>query len=181
MQDVFKLKAKQDTFYSYRYQSARVDSVAWKILLKYSFERNVRKKGKESIEEEFYSEEIIQITQDLIMEHIITKNDIIIEVMPTSNLLNSQIQSYSEHPLFRFKPVDNNLEAYNPYNIRTTPLKIIINTDNPGFQATSYLNELFLVNEAAIKLGYNHKDIENYISEIVELGNMIFTGTAAQE
>ena len=181
LQDVFKLKIKENNFYNTRYQLARSDSIAWEILLKYHFETNVRRKGEESIEEEFYSLKTIEIAQDLIMEHIIAKNDIIIEVMPTSNLLNSQIQSYSKHPLFRFKPVDGNLEKYNHHNIRETPLKIIVNTDNPGFQATSYLNELFLINEAGIKLGYNHKEIENYINEIVELGNMIFTGTAAQE
>ena len=181
LQDVFKLKIKEKNFYNSRYQSARSDSIAWEILLKYHFETSIRSKGEESIEEEFYSTEIIEIAQDLIMEHIIAKNDIIIEVMPTSNLLNSQINSYTQHPLFRFKPVNNSLKEYNNHNIRTTPLKIIINTDNPGFQATSYLNELFLINEAGIKLGYNHKDIENYISEIVELGNMIFTGTASQE
>jgi hypothetical protein len=181
LQDVFKLKIKENNFYNRRYQLARSDSIAWEILLKYHFETNVRHKGEESIEEEFYSAETIEIAQDLIMEHVIAKNDIIIEVMPTSNLLNSQIQSYSKHPLFRFKPVDGNLKKYNNYNIRETPLKIIVNTDNPGFQATSYLNELFLINEAGIKLGYNHKDIESYINEIVELGNMIFTGTAPQE
>jgi len=180
-QDIFKMTMKQETFYTQRYHSARNDKKAWEILTKYHFSAKVRKKGEKQIEESPYNPKIVEIAQDLIMEHIIAKNDIIIEVMPTSNLLNSQISSYSKHPLFRFKPVDGTLNRYNNHNIRTTPLKIIINTDNPGFQATSYLNELFLINEAAIKLGYNHKEIENYISEIVELGNMIFTGTAAQE
>ena len=180
-QDIFKLTMKQETFYTQQYHLARHDKKAWEIVTRYHFSKKVRKKGEKQIEETAYDPKIVEIAQDLIMEHVIAKNDIIIEVMPTSNLLNSQISSYSQHPLFRFKPVDGNLEKYNNYNIRTTPLKIIINTDNPGFQATSYLNELFLVNEAAIKLGYNHKDIENYINEIVELGNMIFTGTAAQE
>jgi len=180
-QDIFKLSMKQETFCTQRYHSARNDKKAWELLLKYHFSAKVRKKGAKQVEESPYNPQIIEIAQDLIMEHIIAKNDIIIEVMPTSNLLNSQINSYTQHPLFRFKPVNNSLKEYNNHNIRTTPLKIIINTDNPGFQATSYLNELFLINEAGIKLGYNHKDIENYISEIVELGNMIFTGTASQE
>jgi hypothetical protein len=180
-QDIFKLTMKNDNFYTDRYASARNDTKAWELLLKYHFSKKVREKGAKQIEESPYSSEIIEITQDLIMEHVIAKNDIIVEVMPTSNILNSQIESYTQHPLFRFKPVDGNLETYNQHGIRKTPLKIIINTDNPGFQATSYLNELFLINEAAIKIGYNHKDIEKYINEIVELGNRIFTGTAAQE
>ena len=181
LQDVFKLQLKESNFFNRRYESARSDTKAWEILLRYHFETAVREEELQPIEEDFCPINTIQITQDLIMEHIIAQNDIIIEVMPTSNLLNSQISSYSKHPLFRFKPVDGDLTPYNHHNIRTTPLKIIINTDNPGFQATSYLNELFLVNEAAIKLGYHHKDIESYINEIVELGNMIFTGKAPQE
>jgi hypothetical protein len=170
-----------NTFYTQRYESARNDINAWKIFLQYHTDKEVRKTGYKQIEDVPYSPKTIEIAQDLIMEHIIAQNDIVIEVMPTSNLLNSQINSYKEHPLFRFKPVDNNLDKYNNHQIRKRPLKIIINTDNPGFQATSYLNELFLINEAAIKLEYNHNDIEKYIKEIVELGNMIFIGTASQE
>ena len=181
LQDVFKLTLNESNFFNKRYISARSDTKAWEILLRYHFETAVREEEQQPIEEDFCPINTVQIAQDLIMEEMIAQNDIIIEVMPTSNLLNSQISSYSEHPLFRFKPVDGDLTRYNHYNIRTTPLKIIINTDNPGFQATSYLNELFLVNEAAIKLGYPHKEIECYINEIVELGNMIFTGNAPQE
>ena len=58
---------------------------------------------------------------------------------------------------------------------------MIINTDNPGFQATSYINELFLIHNAGLKLGYSPEKIEQYIKEIVELGNSIFENRASQE
>jgi len=65
--------------------------------------------------------------------------------------------------------------------IRKNPIRVIVNTDNPGFQATSYINELFLIYNAALKLGYSAENTEKYIKDIVDLGNSIFNNQASQE
>jgi adenosine deaminase len=180
MPDLFKYRENYKDELSKRYEWARTDTSAWEIYLRYHYDRDVKKRGKKKIDEPMRKAEYTEILQDLILENIIAKRDIIIEAMPSSNVLNSYIEDYHNHPIFRFKPVDS-FEDFNKYGIRKTPIRIIINTDNPGFQATSYINELFLIHNAGLKLGYSPEKIEQYIKEIVELGNSIFENRASQE
>lgn len=163
-----------------RYAWASKDPKAWELFLRYSLETKTRKRG--NIQVDIYSANAssIEQIQDIIMEEFIARRDIVIEVMPTSNILNSDLYSYKHHPLFRFNPVDK-LDEFNSYDIRKTKLRTIINTDNPGFQSTSYINELFLILQAGTQKGYSTEKMEKYLKEIIELGNLIYSGKASQE
>lgn len=178
--DLFKDTENYKDELSRRYKWAQTDAIAWEIYLRYHYDRDLKKRAKKKIDEPMRSLKYTEVLQDLILENIISKRDIIIEVMPSSNVLNSYIEDYDKHPIFRFKPVAG-LDEFNKYGIRKNPIKVIINTDNPGFQATSYVNELFLIYNASLKLGYSDEKIEQYIKEIVELGNSIFMNKASQE
>lgn len=178
--DLFKFTEIHKDEPSKRYEWAQKDAVAWEIFLRYHYDKDVKQRAEKKIDEPMRNAEYTEFLQDLILEHLISKRDIIIEVMPSSNVLNSYIEDYHNHPIFRFKPVDS-LDEFNKYSIRKTPVRVIINTDNPGFQATSYINELFLVHNAGLKLGYSAEKMEEYIKEIVELGNSIFENRASQE
>jgi len=178
--DLFKYTQNEKDELSKRYEWAQTDAVAWEIYLRYHYDREVKIRAKKKIDEPMRSVLHTEILQDLILENIISKRDIIIEVMPSSNVLNSYIDDYYNHPIFRFKPVES-LEKFNKYGIRKNPIRVIVNTDNPGFQATSYINELFLIYNASLKLGYSAENIEKYIKDIVDLGNNIFNNQASQE
>lgn len=178
--DLFKFTETPKDELAKRYEWAQKDAIAWKIFLQYHYDKEVKERSKKKIDEPMRSTEYTEILQDLILEHLISKRDIIIETMPSSNVLNSYIEDYHNHPIFRFKPVDS-LDEFNKYGIRKNPVRVIINTDNPGFQATSYINELFLVHNAGLKLGYSAENVEQYIKQIVELGNSIFENRASQE
>ena len=180
MPDLFKYGETYKDELSKRYGWAQTDTSAWKIYLRYHYDIDVKKRGKNKIDEPMRETEYTEILQDLILENVVSKRDIIIEVMPSSNVLNSYIEDYHNHPIFRFKPVES-LNDFNKYGIRKNPIRVIINTDNPGFQATSYINELFLIHNAGLKLGYSAEKIEKYIKEIVDLGNSIFNNRASQE
>ena len=180
MPDLFKHRENYKDDLSKRFEWARTDTSAWEIFLRYHYDINVKNRGKKKIDEPMRKAQYTEILQDLILENVISKRDIIIEAMPSSNVLNSYIEDYHNHPIFRFKPVDS-FDEFNKYGIRKTPIRMIINTDNPGFQATSYINELFLIHNAGLKLGYSPEKIESYIKEIVELGNSIFENRASQE
>jgi len=171
--DLFKYTQNDKDELSKRYEWAQTDAVAWEIYLRYHYDRKLKERAKKKIDEPMRSVRHTEILQDLILENIISKRDIIIEMMPSSNVLNSYIDDYHKHPIFRFKPVES-LEKFNKYGIRKNPIRVIVNTDNPGFQATSYINELFLIYNAALKLGYSAENTEKYIKDIVDLGNSIF-------
>jgi len=178
--DLFKSPENYNDDVSKRYQWASKDASAWEIYLRYQFDKGVKERGEINIDEMMRSSVDTEVLQDLILENIIAKKDIIIEAMPSSNVLNSFIEDYHKHPIFRFRPVES-LDDFNKFGIRKTPIRVIINTDNPGFQATSYMNELFLIYNAGLKLGYSPENIEAYIKDIVELGNSIFENRASQE
>lgn len=178
--DLFKDNETYKDNLSKRYKWAQSDAIAWEIFLRYHYDKDVKDRAKKKMDEPMKSAKYTEILQDLILEHIVSKRDIIIEVMPSSNVLNSYIEDYHNHPIFRFKPVDL-FENFNKYGIRKNPIRVIINTDNPGFQATSYINELFLIYNAGLKLGYSAEKIEKYIKDIVDLGNSIFMNRASQE
>lgn len=163
-----------------RYAWACKDPKAWELFLRYSFEKKVYNRGDVKIDTRSINSISLEIIQDIIMEELVSQKDIVIEVMPTSNILNSDLYSYKHHPLFRFNPVDD-IDEFNPHKIRKTKLRIIINTDNPGFQSTSYINELFLILQAGLQRGYSTGQMEEYLKEIIELGNLIYSGKASQE
>ena len=108
------------------------------------------------------------------MENIIAKQDIIIETLPSSNILIGQFKHYSQHPITRFRPVKNKIKP-NKFGIRKKKLRVVIGTDNPGLQNTTLLGEVYQLKNALEKDIHNSKeDIEKYLLEIIEEGNELW-------
>lgn len=70
---------------------------------------------------------------------------IIIEACPSSNLAIAPIESYAEHPLFRWCPPDEATLSpgalHNHFGIRSGPMDVCINTDDPGIFNTTLAGE----------------------------------------
>lgn len=115
---------------------------------------------------------LILFLQDLILEEYVAKRGIIIETLPTSNILTKKLYSIDKHPIFRFKPVDNNVDISN-IGIRKSKVNLLLGSDNPGIQNTHILTEMALI-YTYIKTKYGIKQAESYIKEIMEFSDKIF-------
>lgn len=159
------------------------ESIEYEIYNSYHLDINVKNIGKEKVKIKFSSEMDIfsiseddliayEILQDYMIENI-SQKEIIIEVNPSSNIYISCLKEYKFHPIFRWYPVDNNLENFNPFNIRKNLLKVCVNTDDPSIFPTTILNE-FEHLKNAVQNKYSKKDIELWIEDLRNFGNDIF-------
>jgi len=91
--------------------------------------------------------------QDYLIEKYSAKG-IIIEACPTSNIYIGRFKCYSEHPIFRWYPVDshslNKGEKFNLFGIRKGPITVCVNTDDAGLMPTTIENEHRILKETAI-------------------------------
>jgi len=158
-----------------RYKNIIYNKVAIEIYKNYQFDDDVFIKGQEFFEENFkFETEFYEYLQDIIMEKIIAKNDIVIEILPTSNILIGAFERYSEHPILRFKPVDDTFKP-NRFNIRKKKIRVVLGTDNPGIQNSSILMEFYQLRNFLIKrYKYSHSKVDDYLSEIMEESKMIY-------
>ena len=131
-------------------------------------------------EDEFFDEEVIfdndvyEYLQDYILEKIIAKKNIFIEVLPTSNVLITSIGSYEAHPFIRLNPPQEILP--NKFGIRTKKVKILLGTDDPGIQGTNIIMELYHIKQLVAKK-YGNDVAEKYVLDIVKQGNYVFNKT----
>jgi len=156
-----------------KYLSIRHNRNAYIIFWYYSLnnhkeETNFKSYYKDSIT---FPYEVYEFLQDYIMENYIAKRDIIIEVMPTSNLLITPIKTYDEHPFLRFHPPKEIIP--NKFKIRTKKIKIVIGTDNPGIQGTSLMMEYHIINNIISKK-YSKRIAEKYLNEVANFSNYLF-------
>lgn len=75
--------------------------------------------------------------------------------------------------IFRFKSIVDKITP-NKFNIRTKKLKVVLGTDNPGIQNTSFSRELQHLKNACIQQGYTEDESYQYIQEIINEGNRTF-------
>ncbi len=155
-----------------RYLTAKNNSKALKIYWAYNTDYKVQKKYNETYmgKVEFLPE-VYTYLQDIVMEELIAKKDIIIEVLPTSNVLITSIGSFENHPLIRFKPPKEIIP--NDFGIRKSKIKIIVGTDDPGIQGTNLMMEFYHIKHLVTQK-YDKTIAEKYILDIIEQGNYIF-------
>lgn len=123
------------------------------------------------------SDDLLEAIQDYIID-LCRKREIYVEVCPTSNIVIGYFDSYSQHPLFRWRPVESGDlragERFNRFGIRHGPIKICINTDDPGIFATSLENELSLIKRATPSDDYNAIDL--WMKFLAEGGENLIRG-----
>lgn len=106
--------------------------------------------------------DIYEALQDFMINELAHKG-IIIEVNPSSNIFISSMDSYMEHPIFRFSPPkDSYLEKggiFNKFNQRHGKIAVLINSDDPGIFVTSLQNEYRVIKNVA-KVHYHCSDKE---------------------
>jgi len=138
---------------------------------------DVLKIEKKTIEKEELM--IWEVIQDSIIETI-AKRGLIVETNPSSNIFISLLDSYEEHPIFRFHPPKSNLlesgAIFNKYNQREGSVNVTINSDDPALFVTSLQNE-FRILKTIAKKRYNctDKEVDDWLNEIRLFGIKLFT------
>jgi len=156
-------------------KDALSDKDATELFRQYSSEEEIRKKGKEQVEDK-YPEEIIKVVEGLQkeMRKYVSHLNISIESNPTSNLRIGHFDSYCEHPLLtEFAPISSQVDYSYPY------INVSVSTDDRGVFYTSVYNELSLLALALSKqknekgdYRYNMKSICEYIDYIRNNGHI---------
>ena len=148
----------------------REDSRISRLMFLYHYNKNVRLKGEKPEEYEI-DEWYVKLMEDIQKEYqkLIASLGIAIECNPSSNVLISSFNKYSEHPLMKFNQNHMQLDRNDP------DLFVSINTDDIGVFDTSLENEYALL-FAAIR-DERHKQgklsdepIYGYLNYIRELG-----------
>ncbi|BBF84084.1 adenosine deaminase [Aquitalea magnusonii] len=112
-----------------------------------------------------------------LQDYLLDKYDqmgLIIETNPTSNVYIARLEKHSEHPIFRWNPPDESVLAvgasYNRYGLRRGPVKVLVNTDDPGIMPTTLRTEFSLLREAATDLGIARTVAEEWLERLRRYG-----------
>lgn len=99
---------------------------------------------------------------------------LMIETNPSSNVYIGQLQTHSEHPIYRWSPLNvGDLDAggkFNPFNLRNRPIQVTINTDDPGMIPTTLRMEHHLMHEAAMDHGHTTEVADEWIEQLRQAG-----------
>ncbi len=99
---------------------------------------------------------------------------LVIEANPTSNVYIARLNKHAEHPVFRWYPPDESLllpgAKHNPYGLRRGPIRVCINTDDPGIMPTTLRTEFALLREAALEHGVTRTHAENWLERLRQFG-----------
>ncbi len=96
--------------------------------------------------------------QKIMLDDIVSK-EIVIEVLPTSNVRISFYKKYKEHHIWRFLDLKNEIDEKNPI--------IVIGTDDTGIFATNIYNEYLHLYHCMIQdFHLNHTDAMNVIETL---------------
>jgi hypothetical protein len=112
-----------------------------------------------------------------LQDYLLNKYDamgLIIEANPSSNVYIARLENHSEHPIFRWYPPNESCLAsgaqWNRFGLRRGPIKVLVNTDDPGIMPTTLRTEFALLGEAAIDLGYSRTCVEAWLERLREFG-----------
>lgn len=101
-----------------------------------------------------------------------------IEANPTSNVQIAQLDGYHAHPVFRWYPPDENTlapgEKHNRFGLRRGPIRVSINTDDPGILPTTLRTEYALLREAARQHGVTRTTAQAWLTRLREYGLEVF-------
>ncbi|MDO9357453.1 MAG: hypothetical protein Q7T70_00495, partial [Polaromonas sp.] len=110
--------------------------------------------------------EVMEALQDLALKEC-AEMSIAIEANPTSNVYIGPLRSYAEHPIFRWAPPAWIPETeWNPFGIRKAdlPVRVLVNTDDPGIMPTTLRMELDLLRNAAmLRPGVTAEDASGWV------------------
>lgn len=99
---------------------------------------------------------------------------LMIEVNLTSNTYIARLEDFIEHPVFRWHPVAKaGLNAggkFNVFGLRKKPMKVCINTDDPGIMPTTLRTEFRLLKEAAMDRGEEEALAEAWVKKLRQAG-----------
>ncbi|USD42152.1 hypothetical protein J4N42_05370 [Vibrio sp. SCSIO 43135] len=116
-----------------------------------------------------------------IQDYLLTKyhqQGLLIEVNPTSNLYIARLRELKEHPIFRWSGPDTTLleneNEHNRFGLRSGPVDVTINTDDPGIMPTTLRTEFSLLKEAAVAQGIEEKQVEEWLETLRIYGNERF-------
>jgi len=173
--DFFPYRKRANSDYEEKYRTIQKNRVAYQLYWKYNTDPTVKNECSKIYEYgNHYETKFYEYLQDIMMENIIAKNNIIIETLPSSNILIGQFKHYHQHPITRFKPVKGKIKP-NRFGIRKKRLRVIIGTDNPGLQNTTLLGEIYQLKNALEKnKHFSREDIEKYLLEIIREGNELW-------
>ncbi|MFM5075520.1 antiviral RADAR system adenosine deaminase RdrB [Aeromonas hydrophila] len=111
--------------------------------------------------------------QDYLL-HEYDRKGLIIETNPTSNVHIARVGKHSEHPIFRWNPPDESTlisgGRNNRYGLRCGPIRVLINTDDPGIMPTTLRTEYALLREAAIERGIARTVAEDWLERLRRYG-----------
>lgn len=134
-----------------------------------------RKAGEDIIEDVDTPAELdfMHALQDWLLTEY-DKLGLIIEANPTSNVYIARLKSHAEHPIFRWYPPDESaLErgaAANLYGLRRGPVRVLVNTDDPGIMPTTLRTEFLLLREAALELKIGRTVAERWLETLRQFG-----------
>lgn len=93
-----------------------------------------------------------------------------IETNPSSNVYIGQLETHSDHPIYRWDPPnDADLKAgakFNQFGLRKRRMHVTINSDDPGIVPTTLRMEYHLMHEAAIDRGYEVPEADVWIEKL---------------
>ncbi|MBP9528185.1 MAG: hypothetical protein KBE71_07495 [Laribacter sp.] len=111
--------------------------------------------------------------QDYLL-HEYDRKGLIIETNPTSNIYIARVHKHSEHPIFRWNPPDESTLVsggrHNRYGLRCGPIRVLVNTDDPGIMPTTLRTEFALLREAAIERGISRTVAEDWLERLRRYG-----------
>lgn len=117
--------------------------------------------------------EFMHALQDWLLDNYDQKG-LLIEVNPTSNTYIAKLKKHAEHPIFRWYPISqNSLEEgkqHNKFGLRRGPIKVCINTDDPGIMPTTLRTEFALLRDAALEHKASRTDAEAWLERIRQIG-----------
>lgn len=155
-----------------RYMKIKNNPSAFKLYEQYAFDPLITYRSKQIYNSNpSFEPNVYEMMQDLIMEDLIVKKNIIIEILPTSNILITSINSYENHHFLRLHPPKEIVP--NKFGIRKGKIKLILGTDDPGIQGTNLMMEIYHIKNV-LRKKYDKKTAEEYIIKMLEFGNYVF-------
>ncbi len=155
-----------------RYMKVKNNPNAFELYDQYAFDPLVTYRAKQVYSDNpAFEPDIYEFMQDLIMEDVIVKKNIIIEILPTSNILITSINDYENHHFLRLNPPKE--ITPNRFGLRKGKIKLILGTDDPGIQGTNLMMEIYHIKNVIAKK-YDKKIAEKYVLEMLKLGNYVF-------
>lgn len=117
--------------------------------------------------------EFMHALQDWLLTNY-DQRGLIIETNPTSNVYIARLNSYTEHPIFRWNPPDESILSEggtaNRFGLRRGPVKVLVNTDDPGIMPTTLRTEFLLLREAALELKVGRTTAEYWLERLRQYG-----------